>query len=822
MGGAGREAGEAVPPAPAVMHRRKVVLCGGFGRGHVGDEAALHAQHRLLTPHFDLVLAVDRATAHPDLRNWWPYGACEVRSRDEIAALVRDGDVHAVHLGGGSPEAAAAAPALEAAVEAGKRALMTGIDAESGTGSAATPASRALLERLDLLSVRFRRHFERLSQLGVPVHLGADWALGLAEPDPPARDFDVLLTVRGFGDAALDPLDSYRRLVADLQQAGRRVTPLPFSPDDMHLFNRMGLADAAQEIHWHDPRTVQALIRRSRLVVGIGRIHPLILALRAGRPCLAIDPDVMHDAAAAPSRLVRLFCRDFGVPCYGSTAAVRAAAKDFGGPGHAALPFPEGYIEQYQAMADRVLSALTAPERGPRRAKPAPAGDGRAPAPAKAGPRKVYHLHVAKCGGTAVNVWLDLNVHAERARPPAFMFQRYGVQWAGPWFFEDLGPEERRRLADGLRAGAEDSIRWFDVLHGHVDISPFFEEGAYIFSILRDPPERVLSQFRDYRRLVARDYAHKIGDAVQVHEACRTTESFAAVAEACDGSRFFRFVFEDMECRALTQSTIPFPVFQAMGAQARAAAAFAVLENRCARFGVQERMGELLCGIAADLGWAPVEGLAEYNVTDKSGAGAGEADLAAARSLTAGDSLLYARVLAHLDASPSGRRYGTAEFERDVVAARVEALSPMRIGAERVFDMNMPVIGSGFSGRDAPHSRDCCAWIGPDGHASLYFPVPAPGLRVMVRLHIKGWVHESLRAGTTFLVDGLPVVPTTERRPEVQEVVCLPAVTQGAWMKVEVRSPRTMTDAEAGRQSGDRRRKLFNLWRYGYEPLGAG
>ncbi len=451
---------------------------------------------------------------------------------------------------------------------------------------------------------------------------------------------------------------------------------------------------------------------------------------------------------------------------------------------------------------------------------PAPSGKGLKEVPqlkdavALALSRKIFHLHVPKSGGTALNVWLDLNVHAERARPSGFMSPQ-----ADHWFFDQEGGKQLERRPPPLKRRAQESIRRFDVMHGHVDITPWLTENAYVFTVLRDPAARSLSQFRDFRRLAAHDYTNKTDEAVAVHEACRTLP-FHQIVARYGQSRFFRSTFEDGQCRILTQSSVKFPVFNSMSPEQRAAAARAAIEQRCARVGFQEHMEDLLNQIAFDFGWAPLRRLAMRNSTEESGGSESEADQAAAESLTKGDQILTAWAVGYSrQRAANDPPYGVAEFERNAVATRVRVLSPAEIGTEQVFDMNMPVIGWGFSGRDAPGTPECCSWIGPDGHAALYFPVPGPDMHVVIRLYIKGWVNENLRKTTSFLIDGNLVCPTSEERPGVREVLCFPATTRATWMKIEIRNSRTMTDTEAGRPSEDPRPKLFNLWQYSFQPL---
>ena len=425
--------------------------------------------------------------------------------------------------------------------------------------------------------------------------------------------------------------------------------------------------------------------------------------------------------------------------------------------------------------------------------------------------RKIFHLHISKCGGTAFNALLDTQAHAERARPPADLVQRLrdrGIPHT------EIGSLRGPALRDILAETARESIAWFDVLHGHIDIAPWLAEDDHVVTVLRRPDRRALSQFQDYRRLAPHDYAHKSSDWQHLHEACRGAADFAQLRAACGETPPFRVMFEDHQCRALTQHTVAAEAFDAMPPEERAERAWQTVQAYRARVGVLEEVDRLLGDLARDMGWCPPDPMEVRNRTAPEGQS--DAALAAAAAITAGDRILHDRAVAALR---EGRvaDYTIAEFEAEFVAARLAALQPMRIGAEHVFDMNMPLVGRGLHGRDAAGSRECCRWVGASREALIYLPVPAPGARLTLRLYNKGWVDPSLRDRLTVTVDGMPVRSWSESRREVAEAICFRAVARRGWMRIGLHGEQALTDTEAGRPSDDGRRKIFNLWRYSYQ-----
>jgi hypothetical protein len=425
-------------------------------------------------------------------------------------------------------------------------------------------------------------------------------------------------------------------------------------------------------------------------------------------------------------------------------------------------------------------------------------------------PRKIFHLHIRKCGGTSLNAALDTQMHAERTRPFRYFDNRLGEK--GIHNFAASHLDER---SEAFAETARESIALFDLLYGHEDITPWLTDDDYVFTVLRHPQLRVLSQFQDYRRLVPQDYVQKSQDWQRMHDACRSVADFGALHAAFADSPLFRARFEDHQCRSLLNFEVTDAAFLAMAPAERAGRAFGRLQSRCARFGVLEEIGRLLDELARDLGWCPFGPLEVLNQTKADSPNSPEVE-AAARMLTLGDQILYDRVVAELQRR-SFIPYSIEEFEREFAAARVLDLQPMRIGAEHVFDMNMPLIGRGLYGRDAVCTQECCRWLGVSDEALIYLPVPGPGARLTLRLYNKGWVDPALRERLTITVDGVPVRSWSESRRHVAEAICFNAVARRSWLRIGLHCDHAMTDTEAGRPSEDARRKVFNLWRYSYE-----
>lgn len=415
---------------------------------------------------------------------------------------------------------------------------------------------------------------------------------------------------------------------------------------------------------------------------------------------------------------------------------------------------------------------------------------------------KIYHFHLPKCAGTSVNLWLDTLVHHERARPPAFA-RRWQLEHDTPEAFspEGINPDYNDRLA----AMRHYSWQWYDVAHSHRSLGEKWLKNSISFTIVRDPVNRTLSQYRDYHRLAPEDYAHKSDEARAVHDACRA-HGVLSVAHAQADNPFFRLIFEDHQCRLLTQDVMNFDQFNALSPEEKCAAALAFIDTYMDETGTVETLADDLSRIADKLGVIPPARLVRANVTS-GGTGELDADVTAKlQELNQADALLYAALKDRcVAAGPAPRR---ARPDDDLI----EMTSPIRMGREDVFDMNMPFYGSGFQGRDAPGTLECCSWLGPAPEGEVF--IPAQDGSYKVRLFIKGWMDETQRDTLDIFINDQKQDWALEDRDNVHSCIACAGEAKNGWIKVGVTIDRTHSDSDLGRESGDKRKKGFNLWRY--------
>ena len=343
--------------APSITRRWKVVLCGFFGRGIAGDEAFLHVQHSLLSPHFDIAVAVEQSGAHSKFRKWYPYSNTEVWNFDEVNR-VYDKDVVGINIGGGSLPFASHGHFLLSALDAEKKVLVTGVDSAARSDAGEDDIRPTIYNRLSYFAVRHKKSHKLLKAAKIKVDHGADWALGLKPSESFNKDLDVVVTLRGFSQPTHQHRMRIRALHRYLKSKGRRVTYVPFAPEDSLYLKYCGIFGFSVLNLWHDPRMALAAIERSKLTISVGRLHTLIFALIANRPCFAIDPGIMSDGKHIVNRKNKYFCSELGLDFFDSIDDFIAANVDLGHDRYPERGFPEDYQKRYSRMTEKVLSTL--------------------------------------------------------------------------------------------------------------------------------------------------------------------------------------------------------------------------------------------------------------------------------------------------------------------------------------------------------------------------------------------------------------------------------------------------------------------------------
>ena len=271
-------------------------LVGFFGRGNCGDEAILQCIYEAFREEFDIVIVVDEVGAIPGWWDLYPYSECERVHYGNFHYFMRP--MAGIIVGGGGLGIGYGASHAICARSVGTPTALAGVDYthfEAQRSEIFAKVSADYYALFDYAAVRSQRSVEFALQDGIAgVRHGADWALLLPTDESPEIDIDdsrVLLTLRHWEESFLasDYPDQIRALLKAVRDAGYSPVFLPFCEADQTFLTEMDLADEAPlKRTWWNPRRVKQIIASSRMMLSVGRLHPVVIAAAAGTPALQI------------------------------------------------------------------------------------------------------------------------------------------------------------------------------------------------------------------------------------------------------------------------------------------------------------------------------------------------------------------------------------------------------------------------------------------------------------------------------------------------------------------------------------------------------
>jgi hypothetical protein len=133
-----------------------------------------------------------------------------------------------------------------------------------------------------------------LGALGVKCHTGADLAIDMADDrdiELPSKPYAVLVVREVRKNDVERQLEIAKQADAALYREMRDVIIVPFCAADeafsRHVAKVCNDSPVANGV-WKNPEKLQWLIANAEYVVSLGRLHPLVFALGARRPCFGV------------------------------------------------------------------------------------------------------------------------------------------------------------------------------------------------------------------------------------------------------------------------------------------------------------------------------------------------------------------------------------------------------------------------------------------------------------------------------------------------------------------------------------------------------
>jgi predicted O-methyltransferase YrrM len=342
-------------------------------------------------------------------------------------------------------------------------------------------------------------------------------------------------------------------------------------------------------------------------------------------------------------------------------------------------------------------------------------------------------LHIPKTAGTAV---------------ASVLTQWFGVDEIMPWSMANVRPAShpataiasRRHKLFGIGMHL-DSDQVLSIRH-----ALRHEQPPFVFTVLRNPRERLISQYMHWRRT---DDASLVGVSGQTRAAYLAARELPIGEFLATRNPFIIEHFRNYQARLLAgfATAMAMPNDQILATARANLASFDVV-------GRTSQLDDVLALVAEAYGWCPPGTVQQVNVSPRREAvqfdDASENLIAEYNSI---DDVLWHDFVSL--PPPPTTRSGTCFHD-----AEPGVLTALLGSGETRFDMRQPLDGSGWHGREGESSE--VRWTGPGRRSVIRLSAPR-GRRLTLSLQIVCALDWSIVDGLLLTLDGLPPVAAPRR-----------------------------------------------------------
>jgi hypothetical protein len=341
--------------------------------------------------------------------------------------------------------------------------------------------------------------------------------------------------------------------------------------------------------------------------------------------------------------------------------------------------------------------------------------------------------------------------------------------------------------------------------------------GTLCFTVLRNPVERIISQINAWRQYTAEHTGHLLpGFQGMIADSNRLPlREFLEQYGWSEG----RVLFDNYMTRALAEGRLGRSIMQIEDADTLLDIAIDTLEKDYDVIALTEFFDISRNALCAMAGLPPAGEIAVINRSavkkDNPPERADASDVL--QALTHCDRIVYqrARVLFEERHRKAGESYNTQAFEAGHAARLLDQIPGTWRDGATFYSVRLPIIGSGFHGRDYAGTPSCVVWSGPAACLTLYVPTPK-GARLSLLLWIRSYAAWQQRDQIRVRVDGQQAAHRFAAAEGCADLLTIEAWPARDFVRLDVEIDEALTSAEAGSPVVDERKRGILFEGYGW------
>ena len=299
--------------------KRKMIICGNYGAGNLGDEAVLRGIINEFKGEFELtVMSANPTQTHQEfgvhtikhipsgIRSWTRSVFSKDGQKEWKATQQAIDRCDVFLLGGGTlltdtpwQSIIIWAKQVEAALEKGKELWIHGSGIGPLRGDFARKQAKKILQKATRVSVRDHRSLQEARDLKCTI------ATLINDPvfnvkwnpeNPQKRENQVIIVPREWSQNQEQTINAFAETVLHLSQKGKKIIGIPFDTSNTKdeellekIFEKSGVKENTKIWkEYHNEQDIMKLMSQSECVIGM-RLHSLILAEITKTPFIGIS-----------------------------------------------------------------------------------------------------------------------------------------------------------------------------------------------------------------------------------------------------------------------------------------------------------------------------------------------------------------------------------------------------------------------------------------------------------------------------------------------------------------------------------------------------